>query len=222
MKTIEVVDEPSSCLGILENREKIKYIFTGEIYSRMEHLSIISSLGDICLDFEGSKLDVPNLKHLALEGKVSLQYFQNMDENFLPATRLEEVYLIDTEITQLPGFIKNTRSLKSLQIRHGYLPEISDEIFEMRKLQKLSFEYCRTIRTVPDKIRHLVNLVHFDLWEAQIEYLSPELFLLPEIRSINFYLSGYTPTKEVLEALKIFKDNKENRFSGWGGYDNKY
>ncbi|MEI7981573.1 MAG: hypothetical protein WCI71_07950, partial [Bacteroidota bacterium] len=198
-----------------EETEKIKYIFTDKVYSNLEHLSIVSSLIDICLDFEGTKLNVPNLKHLDLEGIASLQYFQNMNDNFIFAPKLKEVYLIDTEVTQLPAFIKNTKSLRSLQFRHGNLLEISNEIFEMEKLQKLSFEYCKKIRIVPDTIRKLINLVHFDLWEASIEYLSPELFLLPNIRSINLTYSEYTPTREVLDALKIFKDKKQNRFEGF-------
>jgi hypothetical protein len=43
-----------------------------------------------------------------------------------------------------------------------------------------------------------------------MQYFSPELFLLPILKSVNFVNTQYSPTKEVSEAYEIFKEKNKN------------
>lgn len=219
MKTLEIQDDNTILIGIpkKEEKDKINYVFLDKVYSKVESLLILSDYMDFSLHFEGNKFDVPNLKELNLVGKFALNIFQNKREDFLYAPVLEKMYFTDTELEQIPSFLKKNKSLKFLNFHHGDLLEIPREIFEMENLQSLSFHNLKKIRILPDEIKKLTNLVHFDLWEASIKYLSHELFLLPKIESISFCFSNYTPTIEVLSALKEYK-NCGKRFTGWGGY----
>ena len=219
MKTIEIQDDTSLLIGFFEKEEKdkINYVILDKVYSKVESMVILSDHMDFSFHLAGDKFNVPNLKELNLVGKFALNIFQNMREDFLYAPVLEKMYFTDTEIGQMPGFLKKNKSLRFLNFRHGNLLEIPTEIFEMENLQSLSFHYLNKIRILPNEIKKLTNLVHFDLWEASIEYLSHELFLLPKIESINLYYSSYTPTTEVLKALKEYEDCGKS-FSGWGGY----
>ncbi|MEI6138918.1 MAG: hypothetical protein WCP85_06630 [Mariniphaga sp.] len=218
MKTIEILDEEDITLGIDEvDKDKIKYVFLDKVYSKLKSLWIISDpyIQDYSLHFEGAKFDVPNLKEFSLYGKFALSIFQNTSEDFLCAPLLEEMYIGETGIEFLPGFLKKNKSLKSLTFRHGDLIEIPGEIFEMENLQRLSFYSIEKIRIIPDEIKKLTNLVHFNLWGASIEYLSPELFLLPKIKEIDLCFSRYSPTSEVIEACNKFKEKNSLSSSPW-------
>ena len=218
MKTIEILDEEDIILGIGEG-EKINYVFLDKVYSNLESLLIISDPNDFSLHFEGTKFDVPNLKLFYLSGKLALNIFQNKSEDFLCAPLLEEIYFGDTEIEFLPGFLKMNKSLKSLTFRDGALIQIPGEIFEMENLQRLSFINLKNIRILPDEIKKLTNLVHFDLWGTPIEYLSPELFLLPKIKELVLHFSSYSPTSEVIKACNKFKEKNNYRGSNpWEWY----
>jgi Leucine-rich repeat (LRR) protein len=205
MKTIDIPDNKEIILG-MEEGEKINYVFWDKVYSKLESLVIISELEDFSLHFEGAKFDVPNLKEFCLYGKFALSIFQNTSEDFLCAPLLEEMYIGETEIEFLPVFLKKNKSLKSLTFRDGALIEIPCEIFEIENLQRLSFINLKNIRILPDEIKKLTNLVHFDLWGTPIEYLSPELFLLPKIKELVLHFSSYSPTSEVIEAFNKFKE----------------
>ena len=217
MKTIEILDEEEIILG-MEEGEKIHYVFLDKVYSKLESLLIISNLNDFSLHFEGAKFDVPNLKEFSIMGKFALNIFQNLSEDILCAPLLEIMNFWDTEIEFLPGFLKKCKSLKSLTFRHGELLEIPGEIFEMENLQTLRFHNLKKIRIVPDEIKKLTNLVRFDLWEASIEYLSPELFLLPKIELIDLHFSRYSPTSEVIKACNKFKEKNNWDSNPWDWY----
>jgi hypothetical protein len=219
MKTIELQDEEFWMIEFHEDSEKMKYVFSDKVYSNLEMISIFADSSSNYPCFEGPILNAPNLKYLSLSGDCALSCLQIMYQTILSYPSFQEIHFSSTGITQIPQFLLKTKSLKSLTFRRENLSEIPDDLFKLEHLQKLSFEYFREIKTVPDKIKNLVNLKHFDLWMAQIEYLSPELFLLPQIRHINFAYSEYSPTEEVLEALKKFKSKDLDRFSPWENFN---
>jgi hypothetical protein len=99
-----------------------------------------------------------------------------------------------------------------LTFRKETLSVLPDELFNMENRTGLRFQYCTEIKEIPDKIKKLVNLEHFDLWQANLKYLSPELFLLPKLMAVNFFKTQYYPAKEVLDAYKIYKEMKTNLF----------
>jgi len=215
MKIIELIDEELWMIDVLEKEEKVKYLFSDKVYSNLELICITT---DISVDYsflEGAKLNAPNLRVLYFSGEGSKSCFHFFCDPTFFAPSLEEVYLTRTGINELPDFISKIKTLKKLNFREEKLSEIPDIIFTMVTLESLSFEYFWNIKIVSDKIKHLVNLQNFDLWGASIEYLSPELFLLPKIHIINFAYSSYQPTNEVLDAMKIFQKNESVHFSKW-------
>ena len=80
------------------------------------------------------------------------------------------------------------------------------------KIQSLimRFGVWLTINIISDEIKRLINLEIFDIWQVHLKYLSPELFLLPKLSKVNFFLTQYAPTREVLDACEIFKAKNKN------------
>lgn len=138
-----------------------------------------------------------------------------MDDSILSAPILEEIHFHGTRIVRVPEFISNIKTLKHLTFRYENFQEIPFEISDFVNLEYLSFEYCHQLNRIPDNIKKLVRLKHFDLWEAGLDYLSPELFLLPGIKHISLAYSQYMPTTEVLDALKVFNKRGYDRFIPW-------
>jgi len=217
MKTIELIDEELWMIEVPDNDEKVKYILSDQVYNKLELISINAYSSIDYLFFEGTKLNAPNLKFLVISGEGSKSCFQLLYNIVLSSDLIEEIYFYYTRITQIPEFVFKTKALLRVTFRGENITEIPDEIFELVALQQLSFEYS-DIRIIPEKIKELVNLVGFNLWGSRIDYLSPELFLLPKIQNINFAYSSYQPTNEVLDALKIFQKKESNYFSKWSKY----
>ena len=111
MKTIELEDEESWVTGIQENSEKVKYVISEKVYSKLGGIIIISycsvdfqlfqgielnapNLEILCVDatsesnisfFEGIKFKTPKLTKMSLNGGIgSLKCFQNIQENTNP------------------------------------------------------------------------------------------------------------------------------------------
>jgi Leucine-rich repeat (LRR) protein len=218
MKTIELKNEPVWWLGFPDITEQIKYEFSDQVHTNLEVVSISAGSSDNFPVFEGNKFDAPRLKYLILEGAGSIKCFQTIDESILSAPLLEEIHFHGTRITRVPEFISKIKTLKHLTFRYENFQEIPFEISDFVNLEYLSFEYCHHIKRIPDDIKNLVNLKHFDLWEAGLDYLSPELFLLPAIKHISLAYSQYTPTGEVRDALKIFNKKGSDRFVPWENF----
>jgi hypothetical protein len=218
MKTIELKNEPVWWLGFHNITEQIKYVFSDQVHTNLEVVSISAGSSDNFPVFEGNKFDAPRLKYLILEGAGSIKCFQTIDESILSAPSLEEIHFHGTRIDRVPEFISKIKTLKHLTFRYEKFQDIPFEISDFVNLEYLSFEYCHHIKRIPDNIKNLVNLKHFDLWEAGLEYLSPELFLLPAIKHISLAYSQYTPTREVRDALKLFNKKGYDRFTPWENF----
>ncbi|MFZ4522193.1 MAG: hypothetical protein ACOYNC_10825 [Bacteroidales bacterium] len=244
MKKIELKDEESWWIELRENREQVKYTFSDKEYSNLERIyidacssceypfadspilnapnlkmiSVSTSHPNNLPSFDGPIINAPNIKYLMLTGEGSIPYFQSLIRNCVSPPVFEAVQFLYTGVSQLPDFILMSHTIEHLTFRHESLSKIPDTIFQMTSLKHLSFEHVRNIKTIPDDLKKLVNLTQFDLWEASIDYLSPDLFLLPEINSISFACSEYKPTPEVLGALKTFKAAGCDRFVPWANF----
>jgi hypothetical protein len=240
MKTIELQDEECWSLNILENAENVRYFISDEVYEILEIIIIFSYCSIDFPIFEGLKLNAPNLKMLcfdkrsqtnipffgdfkfntpklnriSLSGVGSLKWFQDIHQN-ANTLMLEDVYLDNTGITEIPDFILRMKTINKLTFRHEDISELPDDLFDLENLIQLNFQYCSGIKIIPDHIKKLVNLEHFDLWGASIQYLSPELFLLPKLEFVNFAYTYYIPAKEVVDAFEIFNKRLKKP------YDNK-
>jgi len=83
--------------------------------------------------------------------------------------------------------------------------DIPAPVFQKTTLKKIELNGgARVPTSIPDDIRNLVNLEYFKLWGAELSYLSPELFRLPQIRKISLYRLKYKPTPEVVAAAEAF------------------
>ena len=217
MKTIEITDNEGVFIGNDHSEnEKINYVFLDKVYLKLKLIQI-SGVKDFSLSFEGTRLNAPNLKYFVFDGECAFNILKSMKEDFLHAPALEGMAFHDIKLDQMPQFLKRIMTLKELSFRNGNLTEIPSEIFEMKNLRTLRFEYFNKIKIIPDDIKRLKNLESFTLWQAPIEYLSPELFLLPKISNINFVYCNYNPTKDVIDVLKKYKSTGKT-FSGWEGY----
>jgi len=220
MKIIELKDEQHWFINLDDENEKIQYVFTDEVYLKLERIAIITANPVDYPLIVGPKLNAPNLKDLDFMGEGSEMCFKGLNENGICAPILESIWLHNIGITKIPDFVLKFKSLKRLSIQNEKLTELPDELFNLINLQYLSVDYTRNhiIRKIPDGIKNLINLEKFVLESNQIEYLSPELFLLPKIQNINFAYSSYQPTNEVLDALKIFQKKESNYFTKWSNY----
>ncbi len=167
---------------------------------------------EIAIDHQ---LSVPNLKFLLFKGAESLRVASQLIEKFNSRPQLLGIYFCDTGLTRIPKLIIESPRMNELIFRNEQFSEIPGEIFKLGNLQMLRLEYTRNITIVPDDVVQLPNLETFSLWQADIAYLSPHLFLLPKIRSISFAYCRYTPSAEVSEALEVFKSRPGSFFQSW-------
>lgn len=215
MKTIELKNEKSWEIIIDDPTEKTKYIFSDIVYTELETILVID-MTNSNLDYlllEGPHLNAPNLKELHFFGQGCSKCVQGLNENGISAPILESISFDSTGITQIPEFIFKLKLLKQLTIRCEKLSEIPDEIFNLVSLEILSFQHFHSIRVIQDKIKELINLRNFELCGSTIEYVSPELFLLPKIKDVSFAYSSFTSTGELFEARKDLK--KCGACPGW-------
>jgi hypothetical protein len=215
MKIIELNDEKFWEIIIEDPSEKTTYTFSDKVYTELETIFVIdmtNSNFDYLL-LEGPHLNAPNLKYLGFDGQGCRKCIQNLNENGISAPILESIDFMGTGITQIPEFIFKSKLLKRLTFRNEKLSVIHDEIFSLVALEYLSFKYSHDIRVIQDRIKDLVNMECFELCGATIEYVSPELFLLPKIKDVSFAYSSFTSTGKLFEARKDLK--KCGTCPGW-------
>lgn len=213
MESIELANEEILMIGINDEMKPCTYIFHEKDYSDVEALVINTNLIDFNIIIEGPVLYMPKLKSISIDGAKALDIFKLVYDKLDTIPEICNLYFDGTGMVKPPEFIWDAIHLTNLEFRHEDIKEIPNQLFELINLRSLTFAYCVNITAVPDSIKKLVNLVHFDLWGAKIAYLSHELFLLPNITWINFAYSSYIPTIEVRKALDIFKENKKSLFT---------
>jgi Leucine-rich repeat (LRR) protein len=194
MKTIELANEQGLMLGFEDGPKPYTYVFQEEDYSDVECLLISTCLIDFKIIIEATALHMPKLKLISIEGAKALDIFNSIYEKLDTIPEIEEMNFNRTGMIKPPEFIWDARHLTKLEFRHEDIQEIPSKLFELINLRSLTFAYCLNITTVPDKIKKLVNLVDFNVFQAGIIYLSHELFLLPNITSIKLSYSSYSPT----------------------------
>ena len=218
MKIIELKNQQDWFIILDAEHEKIQYIFTDEIYSKLESIIVEA---DFALDYplmDGPHLNAPNLKLLGFRGQGCKKCIQSLNENGFSAPIIETIGFESIGITQTPEFIFNFKTIKDIHFRQEKLRELPTALFDLINLQTLRFQYGSQIPVIPDAIKNLVNLEYFDFWGSKIHYLSPELFRLPRIKYINFSDSSFNPSREVEEAVEKFKMKNSNDFHGWQNY----
>lgn len=218
MKTIELKNQQDWFLIQDDENERIQYVFTDEIYSKLESIIVES---DFALDYpllEGPCLNAPNLKLLGFRGKGCKMCIQSLNRNGFSAPTIETIGFEGIGITRIPDFIFGFKSIRDIHFRHEKLHEMPAGLFGLINLQTLRFQYGSQIPVIPDEIKNLVNLEYFDFWGSTVKYLSPEIFRLPLIKYLNFTDSGYNPSKEVVDSMMEFKMKNSAVFYGWQNF----
>jgi len=222
MKTIDLKNQQDWFLIDDNENEKTQYVFTDEIYSKLEAIIVIAifPFGPFLKGplLQGSHLNAPNLKLLGFRGKGCKKCIQSLNRNGFSAPTIEAIGFEDTGITQIPEFILKFKTIRDIHFRQENVKEMPPALFNLISLKTLRFQYGSQIPVIPNDIKNLVNLEYFDFWGATLQYLSPELFRLPRIKYINFTDSSYIPSKEVVDAIAEFKNKNPNGFHGWQDY----
>ena len=214
METIEVLDEP---FLIIEQGDELsgKYSFRKNEYENLELIVIHSQSIENTIVFECDRFRAPNLQYLYLEGVGSVQIFENLYQKARQTFQVPEIYFKNTGIDCIPEFVLEMRNLSSLVFEGELFQEMPPELFQLVNLQKLRFFGHNKISIVPKEIKQLVNLKRFDFWDATLDYLSPELLLLPNIEEINFAHTNYKPSPEVLKLISSISDRRKLMFYCW-------
>jgi hypothetical protein len=218
MKTFELINQQDWFIIFDDERERIKYVFKDEIYSKLESIIVEA---DFALDYplmDGPHLNAPNMKLLGFRGRGCKMCIQSLNRNGFSAPIIDTIEFERIGINQIPEFIYNFKTIKDLHFRQEKLREMPSGLFDLINLQTLRFQYGSQIPVIADAIQNLVNLEYFDFWESKIHYRSPELFRLPRKKYINFSYSSFNPSKEVEEAVEEFKMKNSNNFHGWQNY----
>jgi len=216
LKTIELINEEVWLVGFENHKESVTYVMKSIDYSAVEGIIIDTPGSNFNIIVEAAELQMPNLKMVGLIGPLSLDFFTTIYQKLNSVPPISQVHIEATGMTEPPDFIFESKHLNHLVFRHEDALKIPGKLYYISNLQKLEFHYCSNFTSVPDDIKNLQNLDFFNLWGVHTDYISPELFLLPVIRSINFYRSSYSPTVEVQKALEIFKAKNNTCFSSSG------
>jgi hypothetical protein len=201
---INVEDIKETTIVSLEEKTVPEYIFKKNEYENIE--SLIFAIFEECKVEWPGIVKFPKLDSLYFSGKNSSDFIKSFENHAYGLNNIKSVYIEGSGIQKVPSFIFNLPKLKELTFRYEHeLREIPLKIFKLSSLTKLSFEYNRKIKVIPDEIKKLKNLERFNLWSANLEYISPELYLLPKLKYINLAYSHYKPLEDLLEKKGVYK-----------------
>ena len=163
--------------------------------------------------FLGEVLDLPNLQALYLNGPRLLP----QAEKFLRRCRnpnLRELAFAGCGLTQIPEWVMDHKELEKLLFCHEPITTLPPELFDLVNLKSLDFQHI-PLTSLPDDIRKLVRLERFDLWtvdsDLELDYLSPELFRLPNLQTANLAWSRFKSTPELAQAMESFATRERER-----------
>jgi hypothetical protein len=83
----------------------------------------------------------------------------------------------------------------------------------MKNLQHLWFHHTSALNVnLKSEVKNLQHLETIDFWGADIQYISPELFKLPNLRRINLAYARLNMDKEILKALEDWAEKPGNSY----------
>jgi Leucine-rich repeat (LRR) protein len=185
-------------------------VFDKKVYENIQFLMFSSP--NIEIEWIG-EVEFPNLEGVMFAGVESKKTIESFGKYARNLNNLKSLYFERINITKIPEFIHANPSLEDLTFRSEQnFKEIPKEILKLENLKSLSFQYCRNIKAIPDDIKKLKNLESFSLWEAKLDYFSPELFNLPKLKHINLAYTQYKPLEEFLRKRGDYKPDSLSIF----------
>jgi len=209
--------DPEYIEGIDVN-EEIEYYAKNEIYDKVEYIVISDKVSFA----KNTKINAPNLKNLQFFRNVINEILDNFDQIFINSNSLESIYIDITHTGKIPQFILNSKTIKELIIENRQLTSIPSDIYNITSLKLLNFQHAPKIIVIPDEIKKLINIEYFDIWDADFEYISLELFKLPKLKIVNFAYSHYYPTEQELEKWKTLCQEKNFKYKNPFGVEKMF
>lgn len=165
---------------------------------------------------------LPNRKGIEM---LSLSNFKNKDTvtySDRGFKSLKNLQLYFNDIDDLGHFMNNfsrSTKLEKLSFIYGPLKQISSGLSQFKKLRELRITRTKSIRSLPEDLFRLKNLLVLDLSENAIETLPNGLFQLNALTDLNLsynQLSGLFTQMGALQRLKTLQlqSNKLNDIPG--------
>jgi hypothetical protein len=242
-KRIALQDTKEWCFDHLEPEV---YFNDRKVYPEVKSLTIFQFKEiELGLEFDISKISLPNLEEIMLiividdggsydpshffsklqpdsYSKVKSIGLLNYNDilDYQPWTtkclNLESIEFNIPKNVDLPMELTKAENIIRLRISESSLSKIPDEVFSLRKLERLDLDRSSKITVIPDEIKNLSMLKTFSLWSSNFSYVSPELFKLPYLEELNLAYTSYkNPTEELFEAIKQLKQKKPDFYNGF-------
>ena len=159
--------------------------------------------------------------------------FDAIDEKSLAKVRMIEIYDCNVEflpdwmqhcigitslnptmlrLRELPAWFSQLSQLEVLKCYESGFSAFPHQILGLKNIKELDFNKGHHIAEIPDEIKNLQSLRILNLWNTTFTYVSPELFLLPDIQEFNLFATSYPNIPpETMNAIK--KLQREKPFS---------
>lgn len=151
-----VFDVPRiSLLQALENKEEIKniMIYLGSHKSTPKELSLFTNLKE--LNLAGSVIDCYESNQPCYKSPI----FTTIDPSLISLTKLEKLTIDGYDnINSIPDFIYDFPNLKELFITQMTITSLSENISNLKNLEKLTFLSTHELKTLPSSINQLKKL----------------------------------------------------------------
>ena len=216
-KTIIIKDEEYWMFGYEENHLSVEYIIPNIELKLLE--SIYFGKGDYSFA-KDTVINAPNLNELILEKCdeiINTEYFNKLISNITTVSRIS---IYSDKLMKIPEWLINCKKLTHLCLDiSNDITEIPPEVFTFTELERLEFRYKTKITVIPDDIKNLSNLQSFSLWNAKLDYISPEFFKLPKLTYLSFTYCYYNQTKEIEDLIRLRSLQHKYYFSSlWNNY----
>ena len=112
-------------------------------------------------------------------------------ENIFSLNNIEELYLHDNNITELPDNIGGSTSLKKIAIYNNSISLIPQSIGDLENLEIPEIGNNQ-LTAVPDAICNLINLTKLDFYDNSISYIPEDIGNLVNLETLEFQYNELT------------------------------
>ena len=125
-------------------------------------------------------------------------------------TSLEELRLVNCNITELSSKISKLSKLKILNLENNKLEEVPSTIGTLSNLEELNLSQ-NSIKKLPNQFEKLQNLINLNLSKNKEIEINESLF---KFRRLEFLNLGFTNVEKVVDRINEFSYLKELSLSG--------
>jgi Leucine-rich repeat (LRR) protein len=248
MKKTRIMLQDTEEWSFASTDEYVVYEINKEVYANVKQIAFLyTGVDDNNFEFEINKIRLPSLKTIHIhedEKSLSDKFFSKVSSESLKQVENIGLSELNTHthfpdwithcvnmqtlnfsmigLRDLPTIFGKFKELKNITCEGNSFAEIPEVIFNCTKLESLHFYSANKMTEVPDSVAKLRVLKEFSFCDASLKYVSPELFLLPKIESLNFSHSSLKNLdKSTMDAVRIFLNKKthvSDQCFGQGGW----